>query len=243
MKILQLNVWGGRLGSVVSELFVRENADIVCIQEIVSVPGGQSFFFEDMEELQEHAKYPHAHHTPSGVMNYMNRKASWGNCILSRIPFVDTNDQYTYGEMVNNFDFLENDDYNRGRVLQHVVVENGSDTLHILNHHGHHNHGHKNGDEETMRQCGMIADYVKNLEGQVVLCGDFNLVPDSESLEQINRVLVNHVKEREVVTTRTPLTHKTEACDYIFTSPSIEVKNFQVLDDIVSDHKALTVEF
>lgn len=146
-------------------------------------------------------------------------------------------------DKVEDFDFLENTDYNAGRSLQHATVEYQGKSLHILNHHGHHIGSHKNGDEETMRQCGLIADYTKRLEGPVVLCGDFNLIPDSSSLEQINAVLVNHVKDKGIISTRTPLTHKTEACDYIFTSPDIEVKNFQVLDDIVSDHKALTIEF
>ena len=94
-----------------------------------------------------------------------------------------------------------------------------------------------------MRQCGEIADYIKALEGPVVLTGDFNLAPESESLEQINTVLVNHAKERGVLTTRTSLTHKTEVCDYIFTGSDIGVIDFQVLDDIASDHKALVVEF
>lgn len=87
----------------------------------------------------------------------------------------------------------------------------------------------------------MIVEYIKKLDGPVVLCGDFNLKPKSESLELINKILINHAKERGVITTRTPLTHKTEVCDYIFTSPDIDVKEFQVLDDIVSDHKALVV--
>lgn len=243
MKILQLNIWGGRLGKVVSDLLAREQADVVCIQEIFSVPGGKSFFFEDQEEIQKSAEYPHAHHTPSGVMNYMNRKASWGNCILSKLSFSYTNDEFTYFEVINDFDFIDSGNYNKGRVLQHVVVDSDYGKVNVLNHHGYHIHHHKNGDEETMRQCKLIADYIKGLDGPVVLCGDFNLLPNSDSLEQINEVLVNHVKEQKILTTRTPLTHKTEACDYIFTSSSIEVKNFQVLDDIVSDHKALIVEF
>ena len=89
----------------------------------------------------------------------------------------------------------------------------------------------------------MIVDYIDKLKGPIVLCGDFNLKPESESLELINAKLVNHAKERGVLTTRTPLTYKTEVCDYIFTSPNIQVKDFQILDDIASDHKALLIEF
>lgn len=243
MKILQLNIWGGKLERQIVDLLKREQADIVCLQEVISIPGGKSFFFEDLEELQKHTGYKHSHHAPSHTFNLMKRKASWGNAILSNLPFQETVNVYTYGDSTADFDFLEDTDYNSGRVLQHVAVEVDNKPLHILNHHGHHVHSHKNGDEETMRQCQMIVDYLEKINGPIVFCGDFNLLPDSPSMELLNSVLVNHVKERKIISTRTPLTHKTEACDFILTSPDIEVKNFQVLDDIASDHKALTIEF
>lgn len=224
-------------------LIKRENADVLCLQEVVDLPGGHSFFFEDLEEIQKNGDYKHVYFTPSYECNFMRRRMSWGNAILSRRPFTESRSLYTYLHKVDDFDRLEDTDYNAGRALQHVVVEGDRGLVNILNHHGYHISSHKNGDDETMRQCGLIADYAKKLEGLAVLCGDFNLIPDSPSLEQINAVLVNHVKEKGVISTRTPLTPKTEACDYIFTSPDIEVKNFQVLDDIVSDHKALTIEF
>lgn len=243
MKIFQLNIWGGRLEKQIENLLKREDADIVCLQEVISVAGGNSFLFVDMEELQKAAGYEYAYHSPSNSFNYMRRKAHWGNAILSRIPLKNTHSLYTYEDHIEDFDFLENTKYNAGRVLQHATVQTEGEIINILNHHGHHVSKHKNGDDETLRQCGIIADYARKLEGSVVLCGDFNLNADSPSLELINKVLVNHTKENGVLTTRTPLTHKTEACDYIFTSPDIEVKSFQVLDDIASDHKALTIEF
>ena len=171
----------------------------------------------------------------------MNRKAEFGNAVISTVPFRETNSVFTRKEYIEDQDMLDGD-FNI-RNLQHVVIDNGKNLLHILNHHGHHIPDHKNGDEETIRQCKMLVEYIAKLEGSIVLCGDFNLEPHSDSLQLVNKVLVNHVKERGIISTRTPLTHKTEACDYIFTSPDIVVKDFQVLDDIASDHKALTVEF
>ena len=243
MKILQLNIWSGKLEKQIVELLKREDADVVCLQEVVQVDGGRSYFFLDLQEIMSATGYEHSYHTPSWSGKYMRREAHWGNCVLSKAAFKSTSSFYTYQEKISDFDFLEDTDYNAGRALQHVVVENDGQQINVLNHHGYHLPTHKNGDDETLRQCGMIADYVRNLEGQTVLCGDFNLIPDSPSLELINKVLINHVKDRGILTTRTPLTHKTEACDFIFTSPDIEVQNFQVLDDIASDHKALTIEF
>mgnify|MGYP003514875296 CR=1 FL=1 len=241
MKILQLNIWGGKLGKQIEEVLKREQPDIVCFQEVVSLPRISERFFSPLEKFQQSGGFAHTFYSPTFGFTLMSRQAEFGNAILSTLPFISTNTMFTRKTYVENQDLLD-DDYNIQN-LQHAAIEHNGQTLHILNHHGHHVREHKNGNEETMRQCGEIADYIKTLNGLVVLTGDFNLAPDSESLEQINAVLVNHAKELGVLTTRTPLTHKTEVCDYIFTSSDIAVTDFQVLDDIASDHKALVVEF
>ena len=240
MKILQLNIWGGKLGKQIIELLEREQPDVVCFQEAVELEGEKTFFITTAKEIASLAGMKFTFFTPSFAFNLMNRKAYWGNIILSKFAFSNTNAVFTRGEFFDNFDFLE-DDYNM-RNLQHVVVERNGKPLHVLNHHGHHIHQHKMGDAETLRQCGMIADYIKTLEGDVVLTGDFNLAPESESLGLLNSFLVNHAKDSGVTTTRTSLTHKTEVCDYIFTSKGLAASNFKVLSDIASDHAALVIE-
>jgi len=242
MKIIQLNIWGGRLEKQILDLLNRENADIVCLQEAVEIDRGKgSFLVKNLKEIQKDAGYEYSSFFPQFGFNLMNRQAKMGLAVLSNYPFKKTEAIFTRLEYVDDFDFLDTDYNIRG--FQHVVIEKEGQPLNVINHHGHHLPDHKNGDEETMRQCKMIVDYIEKLEGSVVLCGDFNLLPDSESIDQINKILVNHVKERDILTTRTPLTRKTEVCDYIFTSPDIEIKDFQVLDDIASDHKALSLTF
>jgi endonuclease/exonuclease/phosphatase family metal-dependent hydrolase len=75
--------------------------------------------------------------------------------------------------------------------LQHGVIELNGKKLHVLNHHGHHIEAHKLGDEETMRQVKQISDYVKKLKEAVILCGDFNLSPNSASINQFDEILTN----------------------------------------------------
>ncbi len=119
----------------------------------------------------------------------------------------------------------------------------GGETIHVLNHHGHHVNQHKNGDKETMRQCRIIADEIKKLSGKVVVCGDFNLSPHSESIEQINTLLTNLSIKNKLTTTRNQLTHKSEVCDYIFVNNEIVVNTFESSEEIISDHMALIVNF
>lgn len=79
----------------------------------------------------------------------------------------------------------------------------------------------------------------------MVLCGDFNLLPDTESIRIIEQArLKNLITENGIVSTRT--SHYTRAdkfADYIFVSQqNVEVKSFNVLPDEVSDHSPLVIE-
>lgn len=240
MKLLQLNIWGGRLGSKIKELIQREQPDVVCFQEAIKVAGGRGFIFDELGEIQKDTNFDYCYFSPSLQWKLMQRKAEFGLAIMSKTPFLSSQNAFIGLELNTDFD-ITTDDYNV-RSLQHVTISHNDNAINILNYHGHHVPDHKNGDAETMRQCLFIAEYAKTLVGSIILCGDFNLNPNSESLELINATLVNHTKEQGIGTTRTLLTHKTEVCDYIFTSSDIRVRNFQVLDDIASDHKALTIE-
>lgn len=242
MKLLQLNMWGGRLEPQILKLMTAEIPDILCLQEAIELKGGKSAMFVTIEEIQKAINAEYVFMSPVFSLNYMNRKADFGNCIISKYPIENTETIFTGKQYIADFDFLNHDPNMRN--LQHAeLVLPDKSKLHILNHHGHHIHQHKNGDKETMRQCGIIANEIKKLNGRLILSGDFNLAPRSESLQQINTLLDNLSIRFKLKTTRTQLTHKTEVCDYIFVSNEIKVNSFRALNDIVSDHKALVMEF
>lgn len=240
VKLLQANIWGGRLANQLTDFLQAESADIVCLQEVVSTKG-DALIFTTLEQMQEEAGFDHAFSSPVFDFSLMQKKASFGNAILSRQPFTRTETIFTRLEHKEDFDF-DLHDYNI-RNFQHATIDVDGKPLHLLNHHGHHVRQHKNGDEETMRQCKIIADYIAELDGPIILTGDFNLAPHSESLEQINRLLNNLSAEHRLPTTRTPLTNKTEVCDYIFVSKEVKVNDFRASDEIISDHKALILDF
>lgn len=240
LKLLQVNIWGGKLEKQLIALLQAETADIVCLQESVSIPGG-AVFVVTVEQLQKSCGYMYAYSSPVISFGLMGKEAQFGNTILSKVPFSETDTIFTRLQHKSNFNF-DTDDYNI-RNLQHVIVTVDGQRVHILNHHGHHIPGHKDGDLETERQCEIIAQKISELDGPVILTGDFNLAPHSKSLEQINRSLRNLSIEAGLRTTRTQLTQKKEVCDYIFVNNDIHVQSFRALDDLVSDHKALVLEF
>lgn len=242
MKLLQLNVWGGRLERPLIKLIKDCNPDILCLQEAIDIKGGKSAMFAATEEIQASIGAEHIFFSPVFSLGYMKRKADFGNCIISKFPIIDQHMMFTGKEYIADFDWLEHDPNMRN--FQHATIKakNGK-PVHVLNHHGHHIDQHKNGDTETMRQCKLIADYINRLSGPVILAGDFNLAPDSESLGQINERLINLSAKAGLDTTRTSLTHKMEVCDYIFVNDKIRVDRFEVLDEVASDHKALVLNF
>src|SRR5690606_9871290 len=131
---------------------------------------------------------------------------------------------YTYLDHNKDFDWAKHD-YNV-RNLLHSTIEHNGKNMHVLTHHGYHVPDHKNGDEESLRQMKEIARYIDKLDGPVILTGDFNLAPHSESLEVINAKLENLSIKHGLKTTRTSLTRKKEVCDYIFVNEFVKVKDF-----------------
>lgn len=241
MKLLQANIWGGRLGRAISDLAIKENIDIANFQEVISIDSDFGALFSRLQDFVSESELSEAFYSPVMSFNIMSKEAEWGNAIVAKLPIKSQHTIFTNLEYRKNFTFNEGD-YNI-RNLQHATFELNGKKLHVLNHHGHHFWQHKNGDSETLRQSKMIADYVSELEGPVILTGDFNLAPSSDSIKQINKVLRNLSTEYKLSTTRTLLTHKTEVCDYIFVSDDIKVNDFYASDSVISDHKALILDF
>lgn len=241
MKLIQLNLWGGRLEKQLENFFNLQQPDIACLQEAISIQGNGAIFIPP-ETLQKcWTADTELFHSPVFTFNFMTRKASFGNGIITTFPIIRRETIFTNLSHKTGFDF-DLDDYNI-RNLQHVIIEVNDKQLHVLNHHGHHVPEHKNGDTQTLRQMRQITEYVAALNGPVILTGDFNLAPHSESLELINKELINLPVKYGLDTTRTQLTKKTEVCDYIFVNKLIKVSDFKASDELVSDHKALILEF
>ena len=103
----------------------------------------------------------------------------------------------------------------------------------------------KTDSDARLMQSSNIINTLKDLEGEIVLCGDFNLRPDTESLAMIeNFGLRNLIKENGVTSTRTALYKKEEEfADYTLVSKGVTVREFKVLPDEVSDHNAMYLDF
>ena len=240
-KLMQLNVWAGRLEREIKKFIEAEKPDIVCLQEAISFDKGDAGMFFTIENFQESLGIEYSAFSPVFSFNFMRGVARFGNCILSRYPIKKSETIFTYLNHKDNFDF--NEDSGNVRNFVHAVISLNNKDYNVITHHGYHVPEHKEGNDETLRQMQLLGEYIDQIDGNIILAGDFNLAPHSQSLELINKRLGNQSIKAKLKTTRNQLTHKTEVCDYIFTSDGIKVSHFNTADDLISDHKALMIEF
>lgn len=241
MKLHQLNIWQGRLIMNVNRFLEKSMPDILCLQEMCSSPTGRSYMFDNLQDIQKKMDYPHVYFSPICDWGFAGQQIEFGNCILSRYPLQPVKTVFTWGEYRHNIDFSKNEE--RINNFQHAIVTKDGVSTHIINHHGFWFDGDKVGNAETDRQMGMIADYIKTLDGSVIFTGDLNLEPTSPSLARLNTEMENLCITHKVETTRNFTSFRPDqVCDYIFVR-GVKVKAFRAYDDVVSDHNLLELVF
>jgi endonuclease/exonuclease/phosphatase family metal-dependent hydrolase len=240
MKLLQLNVWKGKLQYQILDFLKEYDADIVCLQEVHDLPGSSEGVFATLDEMQAASRLKHRFMSATHDFKYMNRTARYGNALLSRFPLVSKDTVFTHGSYVSDFDIPPNDINIRN--FQHVTLQDSG--LHIINHHGFYVHGSKAGNDETLRQMKMLADYIAKLSGPIIVCGDLNLEPSSASIHLIeNQGLINLSAQHNLTSTYTEMSALDVVCDYIFVNNAVRVVSFKKLTALLSDHAALELEF
>lgn len=131
-----------------------------------------------------------------------------------------------------------------GDHARNVQIVTLTDGLRIANIHGLWKKGRGKEDSPERLEQSMILTGVLSGDAPAVLVGDFNLWPDTESVRMIERAgFRNLIREYGITSTRTELFPKefVPFADYAFTK-GVEITDFQVLPDVVSDHNPLLVE-
>lgn len=253
MRIITLNTWGGRAGKENLLAFFKkykDATDLFCLQEIWAKPhkdlcgglaGGNVLDYskimvngvkEISDELPEFVAYFHPHIADNfGLLSFVKKGYP---VIKEGEEFVHKHKGYT----------PEDDAGNHARNIQYVTLDINGKPLTVINFHGLWNGKGKTDSEDRINQSKKILEFTKNLSGDFVLCGDFNLLPETESLKMFETSgLRNLIKEYGVKSTRTShYTKDVKYADYIFTTKGLDVKDFRVLPEEVSDHAALLLE-
>ncbi len=252
VKLITLNAWGGRSLHPLLRFFRKKagDTDIFCLQEMFDTDQSVvderhpdeylcgPLFRKISKELKDFTGFfasfednPHRQSLAIFIRNTVLIKK-----IADFVIYTPERPQ-EFGSAVLS-----------ARKLQYVVIEMSGKQYTIANYHGLWD-GPKTDTPERIKQSEDIKKFLDSIPSPKILCGDFNLLPNTKSMRILEKNLRNLVKKMNVPSTRTQLYRHFENpdepnfADYILVSPDIRVHQFEVLPDIVSDHSPLFLEF
>jgi len=101
-----------------------------------------------------------------------------------------------------------------------------------------------------VEQAKILYEELKKTPAPFILSGDFNVTPETETASMFNDLARNLTVENNVKNTLNGEIHPAKnlfppglAVDYIFVSQDINVKTFKVVEESLSDHLGLMLEF
>jgi endonuclease/exonuclease/phosphatase family metal-dependent hydrolase len=258
MKLLSLNVWGGRLfGDLMSYIGeIQKDVDIFCFQEVYTTVTAATTSKNEKVRYNLFAElcdllFPNfygffsSHHDNHDFKGIVDHHVSYGLATFIRRQFpAVSGDIFVFGNRNyprGGYPFI------RSRTLQYIMVADIEGKPYtICNFHGLWNGEGKGDSEERMIQSRNVRMFLDQIPYPKILCGDFNLAPGMMSLAMLEEQMRNLVLETNVACTRSSHYPKRESepyADYILVSSNIGVHMFQVVDREVSDHLPLLLDF
>lgn len=263
MKLLTLNIAVFEANNAkVSDYLKSEKPDIVSFQEVTRRTTTdvklEYISIDNVDKGTKHLK--HDFFAPSQIMDETRIKGfhgeedfyfnfgghlELGNYTKSKYKM--TNAQSIFLEGNFSFSPLQRDWPNkqtRNIAVTDLEIEKGK-TLRVINYHGIWTRD-KQGNEKTLKACKEILQIAKDFKGDTIICGDFNLFPDTPSMKVFDKDFISLVNKYKIHTTRptsNELSGGRNVVDYILVSKGIKVNEFRVIDNDVSDHLPLVLDF
>ncbi|KKS93628.1 MAG: hypothetical protein UV70_C0008G0027 [Parcubacteria group bacterium GW2011_GWA2_43_13] len=255
MKIIQLNIWGGRYLKEAVAFFKQENADIICLQEVTSgiftkAESSDVQGIDVYEYIKKELGYDGVFEKcfSAEVDGDISHR---GNAILSRYPLTDMYTEF-YDYPFTRFDMnMEGREYAHTQPQNFIVahVETPQGKMRVMCTHM----AWSRVCEDTERRIGQIKKIITYLESvpdeQTLLCGDFNIHPQSESLNIFKSYFVNS-GEGSIQNTLNPAVHPVFfngdhpqglAVDYILTH-GLDATFVHSPEITISDHLPVIAE-
>lgn len=227
MKIIFLNTWHGKIKDGL-EAFVdsqKKDTDIFCLQEADgdaetvfnnSLPGFSSIRIGKYKK--ENDRYAQAIYVGENII------------IKSSGSVLKDNIQYGLD--------------------QYIQLDVKGKPIWLSNVHGTPVPREKFDTTYRIEQSRLLIDFFKDKEGIKIIGGDFNLFPNTKSIKMFGDNGYNNLIDRyKIETTRNHYAwelwpdNKHYFSDYVFSSNNINVKTFKVVDNEISDHLPMILEF
>ncbi len=240
----------------------NQKPDIICLQEVAkSVDKSVYEKYISLDSINSATKQlMHSFYGPTSKMKDFKQKnfhkeenfyidlggfLEIGNYIKSKYKIINTSNIFIKNKYKEITDW-ENWPGNEAKAVLVVDLElKNGEKIRIINYHGIWTK-EKIGNKETLNACRKINDLAKEVNYPVIIVGDFNLFPDTQSM-RVFKDFQSLVDVYNIKTTRPSSNElsslKRNIVDYIFVSSGIKVTSFKVLDSDVSDHLPLILDF
>lgn len=245
VKILNLNLFeGGIFWENIQKFILRENPDILCLQEVFDGDGAQPINFQTIPRLKAIFPNHHLFYSPELYEIWPHGAGDTGNAILTHLPIVEEKTIFIHRQYQRIIRPRDEKDFSHyPKNLQHAVVQIEDKNLHVCNMHGIWGFDGK----DNPQRLDMGKKIIKEINGKspAILLGDFNQGPDTQTIAIIEKQMVNVFKGE--LTSTFNMRHKTDpgyataVVDMFFASPDIKFVSKSCPDDDVSDHKPLMV--
>jgi len=230
MRIIYLNSWFGKVGQPYFDFIKKESSktDIFCLMEVSPTlfPKLQDIL-SDFNEIYEKGLTLKVLNEISGQAIFVNKK----------LKIVSSGKTSIYPES----------DQDVG-LLQTAKIVNGDKSFWLGSVHGMSRPGEKEDTPLRIEQSNKILEFFNDKkDGPVIIGGDFNLLPTTKSVKMFEEAgYRNLIKDFQIENTRNRIaweqfaSHpgfvKQHFADYVFTSPEVKVKSFEVPYMEISDH-------
>jgi endonuclease/exonuclease/phosphatase family metal-dependent hydrolase len=243
MKLIQLNIWQGRLLRQALAYLEQEKPDLICLQEVYSsqidLPGYE--FLCSFEKIQAVLPDFHNFFSPCYEMSILDRTFEFGNALFSRYPLSD---KKTFFICQNYQSFTSFDNYSSNiRNLQLATIDLPEKKFWIANHHAYWEINPM-GSDTSVHSMEKVAGHLKTFSRPLVFAGDLNVISESPAMRPIQDQLLDLTQQYALPTTLSEFGKVANvACDHICISEGIAVQSFKSGKTLVSDHLPLILEF
>ncbi|WP_312874870.1 endonuclease/exonuclease/phosphatase family protein [Actinomadura litoris] len=264
MRIISLNAWGGAMFDALAPWLDTCGADVLCLQEVTRTPalGGWTRFDDADRSLPQRAdlladvraRLPRhqglfAVSDAGPVQDHEGRRhrQDFGvaTFVGASLPVVGMRSAFVHGDYTEHRDEWPNDGRPRAALAVRVRDRRAERFVTVVNLHGLRDPRGKADTPARRAQAERLADLVRGARGDgdmTVVCGDFNLLPDSETFQILADLgLTDLVGGADTRTSRypKPLRH----AGYVLVSDPAGVERFEIAAaPEVSDHRALLLD-
>lgn len=260
MKLVSLNTWGGKIYQPLISFISQhtKDTDIFCLQEVFDTKSAikqykdiRANLLDELTKILSDFRYFYSLEIKGfdSSPDPVDFDLSVGKTIFikNNIKIGSTGEQLLYGNKTERS--LKKDFSNLPITIQYINFTFNNKTYIVCNIHGTSFPGSKLDTSPRLKYSRKIRDFLKTQQGIKIVVGDFNLLPQTQSIKILEEDMRNLIKEFNIERTRSNLSpfygepDFQKYADYVFVSRDIKVTSFAVPQLQISDHLPMILEF